>query len=157
LSVVYFTDRDLGLSFPETLRAANFDVRLHRDHFAPTTPDDEWLAAVSARQWVVITHDARIRYKPNELAAIVKHRARVLVVVGKAPLPVLAVSFVQTHRRIAAFLTAHGAPVIGKVYRAAPDELARNPRAAGRIEVWYPKAGRPGKERTPPRTPVDPR
>ncbi len=147
MSVVYFTDRDLGLRFPETLRAAGLDVQLHRDHFAPTTTDDEWLAAVSARRWVAITHDGRIRYKPNELAAIVKHRARVLVSVGKAPLPVLAHSFVQTHGRIAAFLAAHDAPLIGKVYRAAPGDLARNPRAAGRIEVWYPTPGPPAKTR----------
>jgi hypothetical protein len=139
LSVVYFTDRDLGLKFPETLRAAGLDIQLHRDHFAPTTPDDEWLAEVSARGWVAITHDARIRYKPNELAAFVKHRARLLVIVGKAPLPMLAQSFVHTTASVEAFLRAHEPPVIGKVYRASPDVLARDPVAPGRIELWYPR------------------
>src|SRR6185437_14216742 len=109
LSVVYFTDRDLGLRFPDTLRAAGLNVELHRDHFAPTAPDDEWLAKVSARQWIAVTHDARIRYKPNELAAVVRHQAHVLVIVGKAPLPVLAQSFVLTAHRIEEFLAAQAA------------------------------------------------
>ena len=139
MSVVYFTDRDLGLKFPATLRAAGLDVQLHRDHFPPTAPDDEWLARVSDRAWVTVTHDARIRYKPNELAAVVRHRARVLVIVGKAPLSVLAESFVRTAQRIEEFLAQHGAPLIAKVYRASPSELAKDPDRAGRVELWYPR------------------
>jgi hypothetical protein len=138
LSVVYFTDRDLGLTFPRTLRDAGLDVELHRDHFPPTAPDDEWLATVSARGWVSVTHDARMRYKPNELAAIVKHRARVLVIVGKAPLPALAQSFVRTRQRIEAFLANHEGPLVGKIYRASPKELEKDPHAAGRVDLWYP-------------------
>lgn len=142
MSVVYFTDRDLGLKFPDTLRAVGLDVQLHRDHFSPTTPDDEWLAIVSDRRWVAVTHDARIRYKPNELAAVVRHRARVLVMVGKAPLSVLADSFVRTQPRIEDFLAKHEAPLVGKVYRPTPKEFAKDPHAAGRVELWYPRPGR---------------
>jgi hypothetical protein len=47
LSVVYFTDRDLGLTFPTELRAAGLPVELHREHFPPTAPDHEWLASVT--------------------------------------------------------------------------------------------------------------
>lgn len=142
MSVVYFTDRDLGLKFPGTLQAAGLDVELHRDHFSPTAPDDEWLAIVSDRRWVALTHDARIRYKPNELAAVVSHRARVLVIVGKTPLSVLADSFVHTQKRIEGFLAKHDAPFVGKVYRATPKELAKDPHAMGRVELWYPRPGR---------------
>ena len=138
MSVVYFTDRDLGLKFPATFREAGLDVELHRDHFSPTAPDDEWLATVSARGWVAVTHDARIRYKPNELAAIVRHGARVLVIVGKAPLPALAQSFVRTRQRIEDFLAKYEPPVVGKVYRASPKELAKDPDGIGRVDLWYP-------------------
>jgi hypothetical protein len=116
LTLVFFTDRDLGAAFPEILRAAGLTVERHRDHFAPDCPDEDWLADIGKRDWVALTHDARIRYKPNELAAVIQHRVRLLVIVGKATFPDLA-----------------------KVYRASPADLAQNPAAAGRIERWYPK------------------
>jgi hypothetical protein len=71
--ITFFTDRDLGLRFPEILREAGLRVERHADHFAPTCPDEEWLRAIAARGWVAVTHDARIRYKPNELAAVIAH------------------------------------------------------------------------------------
>lgn len=36
------------------------------------------------------THDGRIRYKPNELAAVVEHRVALLVMIGHAPYAKLA-------------------------------------------------------------------
>lgn len=139
MTLVFFTDRDLGTLFPQILKDAGFTVERHRDHFAPECPDEDWLAEVGRRQWVALTHDARIRYKPNELAAVVRHGVRLLVIVGKAPFPELAASFVATRERIEAFLQDAPLPVIAKVYRARPAELAENPAAAGRIERWYPK------------------
>jgi uncharacterized protein (DUF433 family) len=35
LSLVYFTDRDLGKRFPEILRSSGLTVERHADHFAP--------------------------------------------------------------------------------------------------------------------------
>jgi len=139
LTLVFFTDRDLGTAFPEILKDAGFAVERHRDRFQPDCPDEDWLAEVGKREWVALTHDARIRYKPNELAALIRHRVRLLVIVGKAPFPDLAASFVATRKRIEAFLESAAAPIIAKVYRATPAELTVNPSAAGRIERWYPK------------------
>ena len=139
MTLVFFTDRDLGTLFPEILKHAGFAVERHRDHFPPDCPDEHWLAEVGRREWVALTHDARIRYKPNELAAVVRHRVRLLVIVGKAPFSELAASFVATRERIEAFLEDAPPPVIGKVYRATPRELAENPAAAGRIERSYPR------------------
>jgi hypothetical protein len=139
LTLVFFTDRDLGTAFPEILKGAGFAVERHRDHFSADCSDEEWLAEVGKRQWIALTHDTRIRYRPNELAAVVRHRVRLLVIVGKAPFPELAASFVATRERIEAFLETAPAPVIAKVYRATPTELADDPAAAGRIERWYPK------------------
>ena len=95
MSHVFFTDRDLGKQFPEILREAGLSVERHSDHFAPDRPDEEWLEAVGREGWIAITHDARIRYKPNERAAVVRHRVALLVVVGKTPFPDLARSFEQ--------------------------------------------------------------
>jgi hypothetical protein len=138
LTLVFFTDRDLGTAFPEILKSAGLAVERHRDHFPPDCADEDWLAEVGGREWVALTHNLRIRYTPNELAAVIRHRVRLLVIVGKAPLPVLAASFVATRKRVEAFLERVPPPTIAKVYQATPAQLAKNPAAAGRVERWYP-------------------
>ena len=138
MSVVFFTDRDLGLKFPEILIAGGLTVERHVDHFAPDCPDSEWLATVAAKNWVAVTHDQRIRYKPNELAAVIEHKAALLVVVGTAPFSELAKAFVATSPKILAFVAAHQRPFIAKVYRPSPAALKQNPATTGHVELWYP-------------------
>lgn len=138
MTLVYFTDRDLGNAFPAILRNAGLSVEQHRDHFRHDTADEEWLAEIGRREWIALTHNSRIRYTPNEREAVIRHGVRLLVIIGKAPVPDLAKSFVATQVEIATFLATHGAPLIAKVYRASPSDLARNPHAPGRIEQWYP-------------------
>jgi hypothetical protein len=132
LSVVYFTGRDLGKQFPAILRASGLTVERHHDHFAPNAPDEEWLRTAGEHGWIAISHDKRIRHKPNELAAVMMHQVALLVVVGKALFPELARSFVATRASIERFMTRHAPPYIVKVYRASPKELTRNPLALGR-------------------------
>lgn len=138
MSFVYFTDRDLGKRFPEILRAAGLTVERHSDHFAEQTPDDEWLEEVGKRGWIALTHDRRIRYKPNERDAVMRHQVGLLVMVGKAPFPHLARSFVNSRPVIERFLQTRKPPFIAKVYRPSPAEVAqRGGTAPGRIELWY--------------------
>lgn len=139
MSVVFFTDRDLGNIFADLLNEAGLTTERHRDHFRPDAADEEWLGEVAQRGWCALTHDTRIRYKPNELSAVVRHRVRLIVIVGKAPLSDLARSFISTRDRVESFIARTPAPFIAKVYRATPAELARDQRAPGRIEPWYPK------------------
>ena len=139
IGVEFFTDRDLGLAFPATLAAAGLVVHRHRDHFAPTTSDEEWLSSVAAHNWVAVTHDGRIRYKPNEIQAVIEHHVRLLVVVGKAPHAELANNFVASVSHINAFLSTHKAPFIAKVYMASAAERQKNAAAPGRVELWYPR------------------
>jgi hypothetical protein len=87
--------------------------------------------AMSGNGRVAITHNARIRYTPNELTAVLRHRVPLLVVIGNAPYPQLAQHFVDTMPRIRTFLARHDAPFIAKVYRPTPSEIAKNPRAPG--------------------------
>jgi hypothetical protein len=138
VSFVYFTDRDLGLRFPEILRDAGLAVERHCDHFRHDAADEEWLAEAGGRGWVALTHNSRIRYTPNEKEAVIRHGVQLLVIIGSAPYPDLARSFVATIGRIEAFLERRAPPLIAKVYRANPSDLARNPSAPGRIERWYP-------------------
>ncbi|MCP5329171.1 MAG: hypothetical protein R3E75_01710 [Steroidobacteraceae bacterium] len=85
--------------------------------------------------WVAVTHDGRIRYKPNEKNAVIENNVALLVVVGHALFPELAEAFVATEPKIHDFIAAHERPHIAKVYRPS---AAANPSAPGRIELWYP-------------------
>lgn len=127
MSRTFFTDRDLGNTFPEILSAAGLHVERHRDHFAPDCPDAEWLEEIGRKSWTAITHDTRIRYKPNELAAVERHRVGLLVVIGKAPFPDLAKSFVDNAAAIERFVNGQRPPFIAKVYRT------------GAVTLWYPR------------------
>ena len=138
MNPVFFTDRDLGKKFPGILRDAGLVVERHADHFAQDCPDPDWLREVGHRGWIAITHDGRIRYKPNELAAVIEHRVALLVMIGAAPYPQLAHAFVNTKPRVLHFIERHAAPNIAKVYRPAAHDVEKNPASPGRIELWYP-------------------
>lgn len=140
MSRVFFTDRDLGKRFPQILRAAGLHVERHADHFPPGCSDEAWLAHIGKLGWVAITHDGRIRYKPNELAAVMDHGVALLVVIGHAPYPELAQSFVATRERILSFLERHSPPFIAKVYRPSPIDISTNPAAPGSVALWHPSA-----------------
>jgi hypothetical protein len=137
VSRAYFTDRDLGKQFPDILAAAGLTVERHRDLFPPDGPDEQWLEHCGRNSRIGITHNERIRYTPNELAAVVQHRVALLVVVGKVPLSQLAENFVNTLSKIEQFVEAHQPPYIAKVYRPSPSAFAQNSRAPGSLVLWY--------------------
>jgi hypothetical protein len=142
VSLVFFTDRDLGNRFPAILAESGLCVERHAAHFPPDCPDEEWLRVISSHGWVAITHDARIRYKPNERRAVERHHVALLVVVGKGPHAELAANFVRTIGAISAFVARQPRPFIAKVYRPSPAEVAAHPLAPGSVSLWFPKARR---------------
>jgi hypothetical protein len=138
LSHIFFTDRDLGKQFPQALKAGGLTVERHGDLFLPDGSDEQWLEHCGKHRRIAISHNERIRYTPNELAAVRRHKVALIIVVGKVPLPMLAANFVRTIDKIDAFIQGATVPFIAKVYLPRPDDLARNPDAIGRIESWYP-------------------
>ena len=138
MSFVYFTDRDLGKRFPEILKSGGLTVEPHADHFAHDTPDETWLQEVGKRGWIALTHDQRIRYKPNERDAVIRHRVALLVIIGKAPFPDLAQNFVNSRAVIESFLRGYKPPFIAKVYRPSASAGEQSGTTPGRIEHWYP-------------------
>ena len=137
---VYFTDRDLGKQFPRILAEAAISVERHADLFLPDGSDEQWLKYCGTHDGVAITHNSRIRYVPNELAAVKRFAVRLLVVAGQSPSAELARNFVQTLPRIESMLDERKPPFILKVGRPTPAEATPATLAAGRVEVWYPKA-----------------
>ncbi len=41
--MVFFTDRDLGATFPRILSENGIDTKRHDDHFTEKTDDCDWL------------------------------------------------------------------------------------------------------------------
>jgi hypothetical protein len=142
VSRVWFTDRDLGKRFPEILTAAGLTVERHHDLFPPDGSDEQWLEHCGRNARIALTHNERIRYTPNELAAVIDHRVALLIVIGKVPLAELAYNFVNTLPKIEAFLDEYEPPYIAKVYRPSPGQLRRDPAANGSIFLRYPRSRR---------------
>ena len=83
--MIFFTNRDLGKTFPQVLRDAGLSVEKHDDHFDQNTLDQVWLSEVGRRGWVAISRNLRIRYQPNERDAVMRSGARLFIVIGKVP------------------------------------------------------------------------
>jgi len=140
VSRVYFTDRDLGKQFPRLLAEAGIAVERHADLFSADGSDEEWLEYCGKNGRIAISHNSRIRYVPNELAAVKRFNVSLFIVIGKVPTAELARNFVHTLHRIEAMLDERKPPFIAKVYRPASSDLARSVTSPGRVEVWFPRA-----------------
>ena len=137
MSIVFFTDRNLGKQFPNILLEAGISVERHIDHFPDNAKDEVWLTEIGRRNWYPITHDQRIRYKPNEKSAVIQAGVGLFIVVGrKATFSELAWNFIATLPKIERFIEKYLRPFIARIYR--PDEkiraLQRN--RPGRVEMW---------------------
>lgn len=98
----YFVDRSLGRhELVGKLRSAGFSVEAHDDHFAPDTPDQEWLAAAGKRNWVVLTKDKDVRRNALERAAIIQSSAACFML-GRGDLSAdrMARAFLDARRRM---------------------------------------------------------
>jgi hypothetical protein len=82
VSLTYFTERDLGRKFPAILAAAGLAVERHEQLFPPDGSDERWFAYCGSNDRVAVTYNLRIRYTPNELAAVKRHGVALPVVIG---------------------------------------------------------------------------
>jgi hypothetical protein len=58
------------------LGKAGVRVERHLEHFARGTPDETWLPFVGSKGWILLTSDARIRYRSNEKQAVIQNSVR---------------------------------------------------------------------------------
>ena len=134
--MVFFTDRDLGALFPRVLSEAGLSVETHGAHFPHDTPDVEWLPAVGRDGWFVLSKDKRIRYRPNEQAAVMRAGIGLFLVVGTVSHETLARNFVNSVARVERFAKKQPRPFIAKVYRPQPRQQRHWERKAARVELW---------------------
>jgi len=69
----------MPISGKRSLRAAGAEVRVHDEIFPQGTRDTVWLAEAGEQGWVVLTKDARIRYRANETQALKRAKVQLFV------------------------------------------------------------------------------
>ena len=113
--MIFFTDRDLGSVFPQILSDAGLHVEKHDDHFPDNnTPDDLWLPVVGRNGWFAISKDKRIRYRQNELNAMMRAGVGLFLIVGHTSQRALAENFVACIHKIDRFTKKQSPPSLQK-------------------------------------------
>lgn len=114
---VFFVDRSLGKQkVAGALRGAGAEVHVHDEHFPTDAPDEEWLAEVGRRGWIVLTKDRRIRYRSPALRALRRARARAFVLTsGNLSGAEMGQIFVRALHRMTRFAGRHPAPFVARV------------------------------------------
>jgi predicted nuclease of predicted toxin-antitoxin system len=126
-SLTYFLDRALGKSVGIALQAIGKKVEFHNDHFAPDSPDTEWLPIVSQRGWIVLTKDENIGRNILEVQAIADNKARVFILVsGNLSTQGMINIFVDAIEKIEKIVKGHSAPFIAKVYKDSRVTIWKN-------------------------------
>jgi hypothetical protein len=67
---------------PQALRTAGEQVIAFHERFASGTKDPVWLPEVGRNGWVLLTKDSRIRYRRNEMQALLSSGTRSFVLVS---------------------------------------------------------------------------
>lgn len=79
----FFLDRNLGrLRVAAALRERGWIVRTHYDVFGrrdQQVADVEWLEYCGRENLPVLSKDRRLRYRPEEIAAVRRHRIRAFI------------------------------------------------------------------------------
>ena len=105
------------------MQANGVNVETLLANFDSGTPDAAWIPQVACRNWVVLTHNLRIRYNRLERDTVMGSGTRMLVVCSGDTRAEMAEIFLASRNRVLAFLRENEAPFIARLYR-------------NRIEMW---------------------
>jgi len=132
---IFFLDRNLGRkAVADALRQASVEVHVHDEHFPPDARDEEWLAEVGKRGWIVLTKDTRIRYRSSELAALVKAEISAFVLTaGNLRGEEMAAVFVEALPAIRRFVARYSPPLVAGITKSGHVSLLiHGSRTSGR-------------------------
>lgn len=119
-SINIFIDRSLGRKIAEPLREAGANVFLHDDYFAQDVVDEEWLAEVGTRGWIVLTKDKVIRRRTIEREALLNANVRAFFFMsGNIPFAEVAQIIAKALPGMHKFIVKHEAPFIAGIYKDA--------------------------------------
>jgi len=101
------------------LRQSGVHVEIHDDHFPQNALDEDWLLEVGKREWIVLTKDDRIRYRPAALEAYRRNNVRVFIFgSGGMKAQEMADAFVKALPKILRFARNKSAPFFARISRA---------------------------------------
>src|SRR5438105_1318386 len=128
--LVFFTDENLGRQVvPQALRNAGEQVIAFRERFAGGTKDPVWLREVGRNGWVLLTKDSRIRYRRNEMQALLSSKMQSFVLVSSnLPGAEIAQIFVKALPRIKRLCQRQRPPFIAHVHKDGTVALMRIPQ-----------------------------
>ena len=125
---VFFVDRSLGRRIvPGALRKANEVVHAHDECFPQDAKDEIWLAEAGKQGWIVLTKDARIRYRANEMNALMAAKVRAFVLTARGDLSgqEIAAIFVKALPRMKRLCARTPPPFVAHVSREGIVTLVR--------------------------------
>jgi hypothetical protein len=81
----YFLDRSLSRNaVSAALRANGWDLITLAEHYGipadEQVADVDWIEEASGQGWPILVKDKRIRHRPAEIDAVVRHKARCFVI-----------------------------------------------------------------------------
>lgn len=82
----FFCDRNLGKRVPAALTDRGWTIERHDDHFGQRTPDDEIFRTISARHWILLTQDKKIRTRGPERRILLDYGVRTVSIASTANL-----------------------------------------------------------------------
>ena len=116
---------------PDALRDAGEEVIAFHERFTSGTEDPVWLLEVGSNGWILLTKDSKIRYRRNEVQALLSSGARSFVLVSSnLPGREMAEIFVKALTSMKKLCAAQPSPFIAHVHRdgtIALMKIARKP------------------------------
>lgn len=115
--IVFFIDRSLGrIDVATALRARDVRVEVHDDHLPQDATDETWLALAGRNNWVVLTKDKRIRYRPLERRSLLDAGLRAFVLTSASATGAqMAAAFVAALPKMLRLVATRSGPWIAAV------------------------------------------
>jgi len=128
---VFFVDRSSGKHvLADGLAALGLNVERHDDHFDPTTPDPDWIAACGSKSWIIVSSDRAIKRNPLEQRALLNARVAAFFFTSANITSAEQIeAFSKALDRIAKMLTTQPRPFIARISRD------------GNVELWLDHKG----------------
>lgn len=114
--LTFYFDRNIGTKLPQALTQLRppFDVKWHvKEGFRDDMPDDEWMAVIGPKNWVVVGKDWKFHLIDTELAAIRQHAIKCVYLPGSGQTRwETYCRFIRSHKRILEKCSGEKAPLI---------------------------------------------